>query len=132
MLRKMALWRLEKGEQLGLPELILGSETVAGTLGTIINLRAFFPASFVLVILWALSPLGGQASLRVLDTDEFTSHPSNTTVNVFTFENNSFQLDGANSVETYQGYINTMYGSSLVASASLKNSLWGNILASKS
>lgn len=65
-LNATSLWLLERGSRLGLLDLLAGSTTVAGTIFTQITLRAFTFAGLVLVIIWSLSPIGGQASLRVI------------------------------------------------------------------
>ena len=45
----------------------MGSLTISGAFGLQISLRTFDLLGFSLIILWALSPIGGQASLRLLD-----------------------------------------------------------------
>ena len=51
--------------QLRILQQLLDSRTIGDTLVTIANLRTINIAAILLVILWAFSPLGGQASLRI-------------------------------------------------------------------
>ena len=60
------LWRLERGERLGLLDLLAGSTTVVNTILTQMSLRVLSAAGLILILAWAISPLGGQASLRVI------------------------------------------------------------------
>lgn len=49
-------------------EYLLGSRSVLSALTTPLTLRAFSIAAPLLIVLWALSPVGGQAALRVVYT----------------------------------------------------------------
>lgn len=57
-------------------EVLLGSTSLASTLSTIFGLGVIGRKEIGLILLWALSPLAGQASLRVLDLKNVTSVPS--------------------------------------------------------
>jgi len=54
--------------KLGVLELLLASQTVWGTFESQVLLRRFTVFGAHLTLLWCLSPLGGQASLRILET----------------------------------------------------------------
>ncbi|GIZ44669.1 hypothetical protein CKM354_000786000 [Cercospora kikuchii] len=64
-IRSLMLWRLERGETLGTLDMLAGSTTVGGALSTQIMLRTPSIAGVALLIIWLMSPLGSQASLRV-------------------------------------------------------------------
>lgn len=66
MIRSFAHWRLQVGERIGLLDLCYGSTTLTGTITTVLELRKFGLVEVVLALVWALSPLGGQAMLRVV------------------------------------------------------------------
>ena len=66
-LKNIALWAAERGEKLGRLEQMIGSNTLFGTLATQISLRGYNALGIALVIFWSLSPLGGQASLRLIE-----------------------------------------------------------------
>lgn len=66
-MHKLAHWRLENGERMKILDQLLGS---TGLFSAIITQFKFRNMGFVgvgLILLWILSPIGGQASLRALD-----------------------------------------------------------------
>ncbi|KAH8726751.1 hypothetical protein GQ44DRAFT_771117 [Phaeosphaeriaceae sp. PMI808] len=65
-LKKIALWRAERGTTLGFIEHIIGSQTIVSTIGHAITLHSLDFLTVGLLALWALSPLGGQSSLRMV------------------------------------------------------------------
>lgn len=71
-LRSLALYRLQAGEKIGLLDLLFGSTTLGNMIETLCerNFRYFDIIGVALLILWALSPLGGQATLRVIGYHE--------------------------------------------------------------
>jgi hypothetical protein len=82
-LKRIALWRAERGTTLGVSsnniseelfqpllqflEHLIGSQSLVATLGHAITLHSLNFITFGLLVLWALSPLGGQSALRLLD-----------------------------------------------------------------
>ncbi|KAL6792285.1 hypothetical protein GGI42DRAFT_364644 [Trichoderma sp. SZMC 28013] len=65
-LKNMATWRVQERASLSLLQQLMGSQTISGTFLTQIQLRAFNLLGLLLIILWSLSPLGSQASSRVI------------------------------------------------------------------
>jgi hypothetical protein len=59
-------WRLERGVEVAAVEYITGSRTVFGVISTPFRLRLLHNVLPLLLLLWALSPAGGQASLRAV------------------------------------------------------------------
>ncbi|KAI9786738.1 MAG: hypothetical protein M1835_002983 [Candelina submexicana] len=64
--------RLEQGERIGVLEQLLGSMTFFNTFVTHLQSRAHNALAIFIMALWALSPIGGQASLRVVTVDSST------------------------------------------------------------
>ncbi|KAF5013070.1 hypothetical protein FDECE_897 [Fusarium decemcellulare] len=64
--RTVALYKAEKGTNLGTLGVLLGSQTLMSTLINAFTLRILSLWVILLFILWALSPLGGQAVLRAV------------------------------------------------------------------
>lgn len=64
-LLKIVQWRLEQGEKLGRLDQIIESTTMFGTITSQVKHRAFNLVGITLICVWALSPIGGQASNRV-------------------------------------------------------------------
>ncbi|KAF4918108.1 hypothetical protein CGCVW01_v009177 [Colletotrichum viniferum] len=66
-LKAAAAWRLEQGISVLSLEYLLNCRTVFSAFTTPMSLRAANRLTPLLMILWALSPLGGQAALRVME-----------------------------------------------------------------
>ncbi|KAI5791799.1 hypothetical protein DFH27DRAFT_655193 [Peziza echinospora] len=64
-LRLIALRSVAKGTTLGTLEQLLGSSTFGGAILTHSSLRLIRFSTIALIFIWALSPLGGQASIRM-------------------------------------------------------------------
>ncbi|KAK1445377.1 hypothetical protein CCUS01_12545 [Colletotrichum cuscutae] len=64
--RSYGHWRLQRGERIGTLDSLFGSTTLTGTITTIIDLKRIGGLGGLLVVIWSLSPLAGQAALRVL------------------------------------------------------------------
>lgn len=67
LMKASAAWKLERGITVLSLELLMGSRTVFSSITSPISLRAFNSLTPFILALWALSPLGGQAALRVFD-----------------------------------------------------------------
>lgn len=67
LMKASAAWKLERGITVLSLELLLGSRTVFSSITSPISLRAFNSLTPFILALWALSPLGGQAALRVFE-----------------------------------------------------------------
>lgn len=106
------------------------------TVTTQVGLRSLNVLGSALALLWALSPLGGQSALRVIDTG-FKTLQSNSSVLYFdTGAQSDFaewfdgSTGGADAVSTALALLNSMYTASLLSSSEVKASamdLWGNV-----
>ncbi|KAM0426324.1 hypothetical protein ACHAPT_008364 [Fusarium lateritium] len=67
-LKALAAWKLERGISVLSLEFLLSSRTVFSTIASPMALSAVSAMTPLLFALWALSPLGGQAALRVTGT----------------------------------------------------------------
>ncbi|KAF4951607.1 hypothetical protein FGADI_7382 [Fusarium gaditjirri] len=65
-LKALATWELQRGSTIGHVETLSSSTTLIGAIVTQIQLRNLNLVAIALIVLWALSPVGGQASLRIL------------------------------------------------------------------
>ncbi|KAJ2903862.1 hypothetical protein MKZ38_009245 [Zalerion maritima] len=59
-----AHYKVERGIQLSRLEALMGSQTLAGTIKTILLQRSISISTFTLLVVWVFSPLGSQAFLR--------------------------------------------------------------------
>ncbi|KAH7081409.1 hypothetical protein BKA63DRAFT_207905 [Paraphoma chrysanthemicola] len=57
---------VERGEKIGILEQLLGSQSLAGTISWLIELHYLHIVGIAMIVVWALSPLGGQSALRLL------------------------------------------------------------------
>ncbi|KAF2129893.1 hypothetical protein P153DRAFT_396232 [Dothidotthia symphoricarpi CBS 119687] len=72
-LKKIALWKAERGTTLGALEHLIGSQSLVAAFGHAVALHSVDILSLSILVLWMLSPLGGQSALRLM-------HETNSTV----------------------------------------------------
>jgi hypothetical protein len=124
--RQIGSWKLERGTSLGSLEQIMGSVALGSTIITQALLRRPNVLALLLLMTWALSPIGSQSSLQILTV---AVHPtvSNSTVPYF----NTDAVPGFSEGDFWNGpSLNALFSSSLMAPASIRNSsmdLWGNV-----
>ena len=107
----------------------MGSLTIFGTVEMQFLLRTFDLLGIGLVLLWALSPLGGQASLRLLETG---TQPTSSTQNVSYLnpEAESILVFGGDTVQEIGFYINALYIAALFTTPAIQASpvdTWSNV-----
>src|SRR5690348_15822115 len=101
-------------------EQLLGSQTVFGTIKTAWSLRCLSITTVMLLALWSLNPLGGQAALRSI----WLENEVQTSTQQISFANldplaiiraDADALDGANHISWFQGQVYSVFGSALLA-----------------
>jgi len=60
------LWRLEKGGRIGILDTLASSTSLTSTVTSQLQLRSLSILSVALLAVWSLSPIGGQASVRIM------------------------------------------------------------------
>ena len=97
-------------------EQMMESQTVFSTLRSAFSLRLFGFSTLILLILWSLNPIGGQASLRMLSLGT----PANTQSTSITYMSLDPQIalrfdvfGGTSSVTYYRPLIASLFGSAL-------------------
>jgi hypothetical protein len=81
----IATYFTERGTTVGLLEQLFGSTTVASTLKTQLMLRQYNFVAVLLLLLWSLSPLGGQGVLRLITVaDQRVVAPARSTISLQT------------------------------------------------
>ena len=124
--RVLATWQLERGCSLGILEQLFWSSTFVSAITTQFFMRSCNLLGLGLIILWVLSPLGGQSSLYILHTTRDTT----TSVSNIRFFNTSLDAPFNSGDIGSMPQINAIYMSSLLAPQSIKESpmdLWGNV-----
>lgn len=123
---------MERGETLGNLDTLAGSATLVSTIMSQLSLRIFTISGLVLAIAWTLSPLGGQAALRIVSLANVTSE-SDASFSYPKDNYNTWQPSGlfaTADVVTEKGMAQALYISSLISSESVKQSsvdLWANV-----
>ncbi|KAK0640235.1 hypothetical protein DIS24_g9551 [Lasiodiplodia hormozganensis] len=128
-LRTISLWQLEKGQGIGVLDQLLGSTSVLSTIITQFQLRAYGPVGISLIFLWIISPLGGQATLRILDLKHKVD---NTSISInYPTMNYTTAFDPGYASDSYAlSSKTTFFTAAIMSPASVKNSsvdLWGNV-----
>ncbi|OQV07600.1 hypothetical protein CLAIMM_12008 isoform 2 [Cladophialophora immunda] len=118
-LRAIAAIKLENGTSVLALEYLLQSRTVFSTFTAPITLKTINALTPFLFLLWALSPLGGQAGLRVISTQEsFSNSTQNFTYLAFVSE---FSNEGVNSASAEPLIpINALFTAAIIGSANTK------------
>lgn len=128
-MRCYALWRAECGSSLGILEQLNGSQNLLAAFERAILLPGLGILSIGVVLLWALSPLGGQSALRVLGRGQdstlgnITLYYTNVTGTV-----DSGAFSGASAYTSYQASLNAVFQASMTSLQLVNGSdIWGNI-----
>lgn len=81
-LKGVVTYSLQTGRcaTIGMLEQLLGSQSIYRAISTQIRMHAYNPLGILLLMLWALSPLGGQASLRVISIGSFLEKTNSTVI----------------------------------------------------
>ncbi|KAH0370068.1 hypothetical protein KCU65_g2794, partial [Aureobasidium melanogenum] len=131
-LKSIAFWKLEKGGGIGTLDRLLGSITIFQTVLTQVQMRSLTVLSLSLIVLWSLSPLGGQASLRIIGS---VIQASNTTQTLQYVNTSSLVLGGYYAgADTASQFVpvDALFGAALVGASSGSSSstesidTWGN------
>jgi hypothetical protein len=129
-LKSIAFWKLERGGRIGTLDRLLGSMTIVQTVLTQIQTRSLSILGLLLITIWSLSPLGGQASLRIISSAIQPTNSTrllqyvNTTSNVL-----SLEYSGADTASQFVP-VDVLFGAAMLGtSLSSPSSVdaWGNL-----
>jgi hypothetical protein len=130
MLRMVALWRAERGAPLGALEELHGSGSIFGVVETQFLLRTCSITGMAIFVLWALSPVGGQASLRLLDVRQRTSVGTRKLWYLSKEAAYHPASSGSTGWSSEKSTVNALYQALLCAPEAIQNSpqdMWGNV-----
>lgn len=129
LMRTWALWKAERGARLGILEQMVGSQNLTSAIERAILLSGVGFWSICIVMLWLLSPLGGQASIRVNSPQQVSTVDSTT---VYYFNNTGDGINGAfvgagisSMKETSLNSI--LHATLLSMNQNKRHDIWGNI-----
>lgn len=123
------LWRLAKGERIGVLDTLASSTSLTSTLTSQLQLHMLSVLGIALVVVWSLSPIGGQATVRLMtiglkDTiiaDSFKYMVNNGILGAYDF---------GTTHEQGQESARIIFVAALMGPAATKSStldLWGNV-----
>ena len=125
-LHTLAAYKLERSSKLGTLERLIGSQSLGASIATILSLGAFHTLTVPTLVLWAMSPLGGQAAVNLVSIGS-APIPSNSTIPYFSTEGPiGFSTDDLG----FQASLDATYSAALYAPAAVRSSpmdLWGNV-----
>ncbi|KAJ4258856.1 hypothetical protein NW762_007943 [Fusarium torreyae] len=126
--KNLARWRLEKrkGIELATLEQIYGSQNLAGAVERLLFVRTQVLIGFIIVLVWGISPLGGQSAARLLNKAQAGTSKTGSIYYAHPAYQRSW-AQGASGLQDSRGSINTLYTASLLASPTQKSSpvdLW--------
>lgn len=129
LMRTWALWRAERGAPLGLLEQLSGSQNLLAAFERAVLLPGLGVLSFVVVLLWALSPLGGQSSLRILSRGDASIY---NTSGIYYFnstgDGSGGTFLGASALSSGGRTLTGIVQAALISIERVKgNDLWGNV-----
>ena len=129
LMKVSALWKCERGSTLGILEQLHGSQNLLAALERAILLPGLGILSIGVVLLWMLSPIGGQSSLRVLS---LSTHATPSTAEIYYFNTTGDDAYGAFSsgsgLDTYERSLTALFQASLLSIQRTTGSdVWGNI-----
>ena len=128
-MKAIAAWRIERGTEIATLEQLLGSRAIGSTIITQIKLRSFNLSALLLVLLWMLSPFGGQASLRtstLLSSPYFLSIP----VAYVDYDSDYHMYTLGSWWSSTIEAVKAIYSTALIGSDNVKQSpqdAWGNL-----
>jgi hypothetical protein len=111
-------------------ELFVGSQSISGAVQRVVLLRQLSLISTLVIVLWGLSPLGGQSSLRVLNTRELSIFGNQSVYYFDTSNDTNSWLNGAMGGGSNQKWMSSIYQACLLApnrTLSSATDLWNNV-----
>jgi hypothetical protein len=129
-LRMVARWRAERGARLGALEELVGSGSLFGAVETQLLLRSCSATGVLLFVLWALSPVGGQAALRLLDLRAAASESSRTLWYLAQGREPATVFEGGSNLAHRRDTIASLYQASPLAPKAVLHGpedTWGNV-----
>ncbi|OCK84634.1 hypothetical protein K432DRAFT_422421 [Lepidopterella palustris CBS 459.81] len=128
--RSIGLYRAERGISLIRLEQLIGCQSLFAALERLFALRAFSLVGIIMTLVWLLSPLGGQAALRLMSTAPDMVQTNGT---VYFLNPNAYTdsaLLGASAVNSARATFTSIFLASLLSSVKYQNTpmdLWGNV-----
>ncbi|EUC45065.1 hypothetical protein COCMIDRAFT_96576 [Bipolaris oryzae ATCC 44560] len=128
--RHLGLWLAQRGTTLGRLEQLVGCQSVFSALERQISLRSWSIIGIASILVWLLSPVGGQSALRLLDQESGEIHSTGQIRYLSPMEVMKSILTGASSVNNGRSGFTAICLAALLSSSKVKDTpvdLWGNV-----
>lgn len=128
--RHLGLWLAERGTTLGRLEQLVGCQSVFSALERQICLRSWSVVGLLSVLVWLLSPVGGQSALRLLrqENGQITSTATVRYMDPQTISDSV--IEGASSANSGRSTFTSIFLAALLSSSKYQETpmdLWGNV-----
>jgi hypothetical protein len=128
--RHLGVYLAERGTTLGRLEQLIGCQSVFTALERQVTLRYWSIVGLFSVLVWLLSPVGGQAALRLLghENKNVSSTATLRYLNPLAFMDSS--LEGASSMNSARASYTSIFLAALLSSSKYQDTsmdLWGNV-----
>ncbi|KAH8660435.1 hypothetical protein BX600DRAFT_467697 [Xylariales sp. PMI_506] len=120
-------WRLEVGANIGTLDLLAGSTSLSSAVVTQLTLRIFTFLSPILIAVWAMSPVGSQASLRLVSLAQMNSTQPHTYS--YMTQNSTYENYMTADIATQAAVVSGLFQAALLAPSNVKSSprdMWAN------
>ena len=128
--KHIGLHLAERGTTLGRLEQFIGCQSLFSALERQIALHSWSVMGLALVVVWLLSPLGGQSALRILTSDTRVESSAGTYNYLSPLASQDSVLTGASSISSGKAIFTSLFLASLVSSSKYQYTpmdLWGNV-----
>ncbi|KAF1363387.1 hypothetical protein EJ07DRAFT_163253 [Lizonia empirigonia] len=128
--RHLGIWLAERGTTLGRLEQLVGCQSVFLAIERQICLRNFSIVGVCLILIWLLSPFGGQSALRVLRQEVRYVNTTQTLHYLSPLNTANTSMSGASNVNSGRSTFTPLFLAALLSSGDFQTSsadLWGNV-----
>jgi hypothetical protein len=128
--RHLGIWLAERGTTLGRLEQLVGCQSVFLAIERQICLRNFSIVGLCSILVWLLSPFGGQSALRVLRHQEIFLNSTKTLHYVDPQNIRNSYMTGASSINSGRSTFASLFLAALLSSANFQATpmdLWNNV-----
>ncbi|KAH3919091.1 hypothetical protein HBH56_028680 [Parastagonospora nodorum] len=128
--RSLGVYLAERGTTLGRLEQLFGCQSVFTALERQITLRYWSIVGVFTVLIWLLSPVGGQSALRLLSTENQNISSIATVRYLDPGSATTSSLEGASSMNSARGTYTSIFLAALLSSSKYQDTsmdLWGNV-----
>lgn len=128
--RHLGIWLAERGTTLGRIEQLVGCQSVFLAIERQICLRNFSIVGICSIVIWLLSPFGGQSALRVLRQEDNYVNATRTLQYLSPLNIEKTTMGGASMANTGRSTFTPLFLAALLSSGDFQTSsadLWGNV-----